>query len=99
MAMSRADCLALLSLFVSARFSSCASVTDVRQPGGKGCGGRKGKRDGLRYQELNNFLLLLLHGDHEGRVPALVGQVELICALGLHLITTRRSAASDLQLN
>ncbi len=35
MAMSRADCLALLSLFVSARFSSCASVTDVRQPGGK----------------------------------------------------------------
>jgi hypothetical protein len=41
MAMSRADCLALLSLFVSARFSSCASVTDVRQPGGKGCGGCK----------------------------------------------------------
>jgi hypothetical protein len=60
----------------------------VRQLGKSAARPAKGKRDGLLYQELNNFLLLLLHGDHEGRVPALVGQVELISAFGLHLITT-----------
>jgi hypothetical protein len=37
------------------------------------------------YQELNDLVLLLLHCDHEGRLATLVGQVELVRALGFDL--------------